>query len=94
VAEIHQLPGIQAGEQPPIEDLVKVVNLDVVTCLATDPDRVLKGAIGKLSCVVVVGYQADGEEYFAASISDGGDVLWMLERAKMNLLHIVDGHQE
>ena len=33
-----------------------------------------------------MGYTETGEEYFASSIADGGDVLWLMERMKAALL--------
>ena len=70
-----------------------VVILPVVTTIPLDPDRVLTQAVGKLDKVVVIGYDKDGEEYFASSTSDGGDVVWMMGRAKHKLMLIVDGYQ-
>ena len=32
----------------------------------------------------------DGEEYFASSIADGGTVLWLIERMKLQLLREVE----
>lgn len=69
----------------------EVVTLPVITTLKGDADRVLQGAIdNELDEVVVVGFKKDGSEYFAANISDGGDVLWHLERAKLKLLQMPD----
>lgn len=68
----------------------EVVELDVVTTLDIDPDRVLNKAIGELDRVVVVGFTKDGSEYFASSVADGAEVTWMLERAKYKLMKIVD----
>lgn len=67
-----------------------VVELDVVTKLDLNPDRVLNGAIGELESVVVLGYTKDGDEYFASSLSDGGTVLWLMERSKTKLLAVPD----
>jgi hypothetical protein len=67
--------------------------LPVVTRIDTTPDRVLEAAIGKLESVVVIGFGKDGEEYFASNQTDGGDVLWKLERAKHKLMCIVDKDQ-
>ena len=64
-----------------------VVRLGVITHLDLDPDLVLRAAVGELpGGVVVIGYDADGEEYFASSISDGPAVLWLLERFRDKLL--------
>ncbi len=64
-----------------------VVILPVVTSLDIPASRVLDAAVEEdFAQVVVIGWTTDGEEYFASSASDGGDVLWMIERAKMQLL--------
>ena len=68
----------------------EVVNFTGITTLKGDPDRVLSAALGKLDTVVVIGFDAEGEEYFAANESDGGTVLWLLERLKKQLLETVD----
>lgn len=65
----------------------EVIELDVISRLDIPPDRVLQKALDAgLTEVVVIGYDADGQEYFASSQADGGDVLWHIERAKMKLL--------
>lgn len=66
-----------------------VVDLDMVTRLDIPAERVLRQAqeIG-LEQVVIVGYTKEGEEFFASSIADGGTVLWLFERAKLDLLMI------
>lgn len=54
-----------------------------------DPELVLDAAKGKLSKVIVIGVTTDGEfEYINSSINDGPQALWMLERAKMEMLLI------
>lgn len=67
-----------------------VIDLPVITTLNIDPQRVLAKALdaGLTGGVVIVGYTDDGEEYFASSIADGADVVWMLERAKLKLLSV------
>jgi len=64
----------------------KVEYLDVITRLDIPVERVLEGATGKLSSVVILGYTTDDDLYFASSLADGGDVLWLLEKAKKLLL--------
>ena len=67
----------------------KVIPLGMVTRLDLPVERVLDGA--KESCpdgVVILGYDADGEPYFASSIADGGEVLWLLEKLKLKLLNV------
>ena len=68
-----------------------VVILDMVTTHDIPAERVLRGALdADLEQVTIVGVGADGEEYFASSVADGGSVLWMIERAKLKLLQVVD----
>lgn len=72
-------------------DESNVVVLPVITRLDLPPERVLNAALARgLSEVVIVGVDKDGEEYFAASKSDGGDALWHLQRAAHKLLKIAD----
>ena len=68
-----------------------VVDLPVVTRLDLEPKRVLAAA-GKvdLATVIVIGLEANGDEYFASSEPDAGNVLWLLERMKLKLLRIAD----
>ena len=63
-----------------------VVHFTGITKLDLPPDRILQQAVGELEGVVVLGYKKDGSEYFASSYADGGDVLWLLERLKKQLL--------
>lgn len=72
-------------------DESNVVVLPVATRLDLPPERILNAALARgLSEVVIVGFDNDGEEYFASSKSDGGDVLWHLQRAAHKLLKIAD----
>lgn len=63
-----------------------IIPLNCVTSLDLPADRVLNEAIEKLDKVVILGYDKEGEEYFASSIADGGSVLWLMERLKLQLL--------
>lgn len=68
-----------------------VTNLSQITKLDLPADRVLQSAIDAgIKSAVVIGYDADDNEYFASSIADGADVVWLLERAKLELLRIAD----
>lgn len=72
-----------------------VIDLPVITNLDLDPQRVLTKALdaGLTGGVVILGYDKDGDEYFASSISDGSSVLWLMERLKMKLLNVPDREQ-
>lgn len=65
-----------------------VIPLGCITRLDLPADTVLEGAKGKLSSVVLLGWTEDGDEYFASTDPDGGNVLWRLERAKHRLLQM------
>lgn len=69
-----------------------VVEFSGITYLDLPPDRILEGAKGKLKGVIVIGYDEDGEEYFASSYADGGETLWLLERSKLALLQLPETH--
>jgi hypothetical protein len=64
----------------------EVVTFTGVTKLDLPPDRILADAVGKLEGVVILGYTKEGDEFFASSYADGGNVLWLLERLKKQLL--------
>ena len=71
-----------------------VVYLDMITRLDTPPERVLDNAPRDMSGVVVMGYTADGDEYFASSYADGGEVLWIMERCKKRLMEMPETIEE
>lgn len=60
--------------------------LDMITRLDLPPDRVLSQAEGKLTSVLVVGWDNDDDIYVASSLADGGALLWLIEKAKQQLL--------
>ena len=70
-----------------------VIPLGNVTRLNMRPDDILKQAIGQFDDdgVIVMGYDKDGDLYFASSIADGGTVLWLLETCKQRLLDAGSG---
>ena len=65
-----------------------VILFNGITKLDLDPDMVLENTKGKLEGVILIGYDKEGEEYFASTYADGGDVLWLLERMKIRLLNV------
>jgi hypothetical protein len=69
-----------------------ITNFPGITYLDIPPDRILDQAKGSLESVVVIGYTKDGEEYFASSVADGAEVLWMMERNKLKLLAVPDAN--
>jgi hypothetical protein len=65
-----------------------VIPFSGITRLDLDPDIVLENTKGQLQGFVICGYTTEGEEYFASTYADGGDVIWLLERCKAELLKI------
>jgi hypothetical protein len=65
----------------------KVIPFKGITRLDLDPDVVLENLKGELEGFVIVGYTADGEEYFSSTYADGGTALWLIERCKRALLN-------
>lgn len=67
-----------------------ILNFTGITKLDLPVDRILEQAKDQLEGVVIIGYTKEGEEYFASTYADGGTVLWLLERCKLNLMDIDD----
>ena len=64
-----------------------VIEFTGKTALDIPSDRVLQAALdAKITDAVVMGYDPDGSFYVAASVADGGDMLWLLELAKQSLM--------
>jgi len=68
--------------------MTNVIDLPVITTLDIPSDRLLEKAIGKVDDVLILGWDEDGELYFASSKGDGGHCLWLMELAKKKLLEI------
>jgi hypothetical protein len=64
----------------------KIIPFTGVTKLDLDPDVVLENLKGKVEGFVLMGWDADGEEFFSSTYADGGTVLWLIERCKKRLL--------
>ena len=65
-----------------------VILFNGITKLDLDPDMVLENTKGNLEGVILIGYDKEGEEYFASTYADGGEVLWLIERMKLRLLNV------
>lgn len=67
----------------------KIVELPVITKLDIPVERILRRAQeADLESAVVIGFTADGDFWFSSTQADGGDVIWLLEKAKLELLQI------
>lgn len=70
---------------------MSVVEFPGVSRLDVPVDKVLEKAREQnLQTVLVIGWTADGMEYFDASCADGGEALWLIERRKMKILAAAD----
>lgn len=65
-----------------------VIPLGNITKLDLNPDIVLENTKGKLDNFVIVGWDKEGELYFSSTKADGGEVIWLLEKAKQALLDV------
>ncbi len=64
----------------------EVVILDLITSLDIPAERVLSRAIdADITQAIVIGRDKDGDLYFASSVADGAEILWLIERAKLKL---------
>lgn len=67
--------------------LAPVTVMNVVTTHSIPVQRVIDGAsAANLKSAIVIGYDENGEFYFASSEADGPSNLWDLEMAKKKLL--------
>lgn len=70
----------------------EVVELDCNTTLPIPSDRLLQAAIdGGVRDVVILGYDADGELWFASADPNVAQVLWLIELGKRHLLETYGG---
>lgn len=63
-----------------------VTPLKTYTTHDIDPDKILKAAIGEVNPVLIVGDDQEGSLYMASSVADKGEILLLLERARLYLL--------
>lgn len=68
-----------------------IVSYPGVTRLDCAPENTIKCAVeAKLKDVVIIGFDEDGEFFFASNKADGGDALWLLELARKRLMEAGD----
>lgn len=72
-----------------------VVNLNTLTSLDIDPERVIKAASeADLASVVICGWDQDGKLHFQSSIGSNAETLLTLELCKKWLLELVNNDIE
>lgn len=70
--------------------MTNIVIFPLVTDKDMSADAILQVALGKMSDVVIVGFDKDGEEWFSSNKADAATVLYHLDRARHRLMRIVD----
>lgn len=65
-----------------------VVSFRGVTKLDLDPDTVLENSKGQVDNFIILGYDKEGDFWFSSTMGSGGDVMWLMEVAKIQLLKI------
>jgi len=66
-----------------------VAVLQCVTTLDIPVERVVEAILSEgLTKIIVMGYREDGSTFFGSSFSDGGDVMWLMEKYKKALLDV------
>lgn len=66
-----------------------VIEANIVTSLPIPVERILtKASDAELQTVVVIGWDKEGKPYFASSVADGPEVLWLLELTKRRLFEV------
>jgi hypothetical protein len=67
----------------------KITYFNGITKLNIPTEQVLEQAKEQCSeAVVIIGYDKTNNFYFASSVADGGEVLWLLEHCKKRLLEV------
>lgn len=72
----------------------KVVDFKGITRLNLNPQRVVNQIPDDLEGVVVMGYTAEGEYYFASSYASGAEVVYLAEAIKKMILDLADPRGE
>jgi len=65
-----------------------IIPIGGITRLDLPVENILESAKDQLEGVVLLGFDKDGEIYFASTYADGGEVIWLLEQCKKKLLEI------
>ena len=76
-------------------EMAEVLTWNGITRLDIPVSRVLKSAKdAKLSDCIIIGWDKDGEPYFASSMASGPDTLWLIELCKKRLMEMGDNHDK
>jgi hypothetical protein len=68
-----------------------IVNFTGVTRLDLPPERIAKALLkADLDTIVVCGFTQEGEFYFSSNRADAGSVIFLLEKAKLELFKICE----
>lgn len=93
---LDNLSAASRGEPLPHETCLPYAESNVtgfggLTSLDLPTERILRAALkNNLQGALVIGWTPDGDQYFAGSMADGADALWLLEYAKRELFNVAD----
>ena len=71
-----------------------VVDFTGITRLDIDPERIRQNIPEGMQGLVVMGYDSEGEFYFASSYADGAQAVYLAECMKHMLMRIQFGDEE
>jgi len=74
--------------------MADILDFTGITKADLDPDMILESAKGQVLDVVVLGYDQNGEEYFASAKADPREILWLLKRYEKYLLELPEIQSE
>ena len=69
------------------DNIISMAEHGLVSRVDLPAERILKPALdADLEDAIVIGHRKDGSLYFAGTMADGGEVLWLMELAKRRLM--------
>jgi hypothetical protein len=68
----------------------EIVTLGIPTTAPAHADKILEAAKGKLEECFIIGTTLGGEEWFSGNRSEAMTILFHIERAKYNLMKMID----
>jgi len=96
MADDNVTPLPTAAKNPVVNEHPEITTLGVVTTLQMPASSILRNIndLNIVDSLVVVGWDNDGDLFFAANYSDGGDAILLLELAKRKLLDLISPPNE
>lgn len=91
MSNVAFLNGKKPRYRVPYRKTADVIVLSAPTRLDIPAERALRAALDEgLKSVAVLGWCEDGSAYLASSLADGGDLLWLMEIAKLKMMGVME----